>query len=127
ASPGADPLLLCAGRRPAGLHELYRLVQQVLEETPRTSPRVATHLPAHCRIGDREWHGTVLSLSENGCLLRTAEVPGLGTRLDVSFSLPRSGVLRLHSEVPSPPVPPLGLVFNATPPPPPDPSRPHAP
>src|SRR5262249_12426521 len=37
---GADPRIVGAVRRPAGLHELYRLVQQVLEETPRTSPRV---------------------------------------------------------------------------------------
>jgi hypothetical protein len=111
---GADPRIVGAVRRPAGLHELYRLVQQVLEETPRAAPRVATHLPAQCRIGDREWHATVLSLSENGCLLRTAEVPGLGTRLDVSFSLPRSGVLRLDAEIAYQLVPDLGIVFNGT-------------
>ena len=44
----------------------------------------------------------------------TAEVPGLGTRLDVSFSLPRSGVLRLDSEIAYQLVPDLGIVFNGT-------------
>ena len=33
---GADPRIVGAIRRPAGLHEIYRLVQQVLEDTPRT-------------------------------------------------------------------------------------------
>ena len=111
---GADPRIVGAVRRPAGLHELYRLVQQVLEETPRTSPRVATHLPAHCHVGDREWHAAVLSLSENGCLLRSAESPSFGTRLEMSFSLPRTGVLRLDAEIAYQLVPDLGLVFNGT-------------
>src|SRR5262245_55448922 len=111
---GADPRIVGAVRRPAGLHELYRLVQQVLEETPRSSPRVATHQPAQCRVGDRQWHGAVISLSENGCLLRSAEAPGLGTRLEVSFSLPRSGVLRLDAEIAYQLVPDLGIVFNGT-------------
>ena len=42
------------------------------------------------------------------------EVPGLGTRLDVSFSLPRSGVLRLDAEIAYQLVPDLGIVFNGT-------------
>jgi hypothetical protein len=111
---GADPRIVGAVRRPAGLHELYRLVQQVLEDTPRASPRIPTHLPARCRVGDREWASSVLSLSENGCLMRSAEVPVLGTRLDVSFSLPRSGVLRLDAEIAYQLVPDLGVVFNGT-------------
>jgi hypothetical protein len=56
----------------------------------------------------------VLSLSENGCLLRSAEVPSLGTRLDMSFSLPRTGVLHLDAEIAYQLVPDLGLVFNGT-------------
>jgi hypothetical protein len=111
---GADPRIVGAVRRPAGLHELYRLVQQVLEETPRTSPRVATHLAVRCRAGEREWTGAVLSLSENGCLMRAAEAPALGTRLDVSFTLPRAGLLRIDAEIAYQLVPDLGLVFNGT-------------
>jgi hypothetical protein len=111
---GADPRIVGAVRRPAGLHELYRLVQQILEDTPRASPRVPTHLPARCRVGDREWTGAVLSLSENGCLMRSAESPSLGTRLEMSFSLPRAGVLRVDAEIAYQLVPDLGLVFNGT-------------
>ena len=42
---GADQRIVGAIRRPAGMHELYRLIQQVMEETPRSTPRVPTHLP----------------------------------------------------------------------------------
>jgi hypothetical protein len=111
---GADPRIVGAVRRPAGLHELYRLVQQVLEETPRTAPRVPTHLAARCRVGDREWTGAVLSLSENGCLMRAAESPSLGTRLEMGFALPRAGLLRIDAEIAYQLVPDLGLVFNGT-------------
>jgi hypothetical protein len=68
-----DPRVIGALRRPAGLHALYRLIQQVLEELPRSTPRVPTDLPARCRVGSREWGATMLSLSENGCLLRSPE------------------------------------------------------
>jgi len=111
---GADPRIVGAVRRPAGLHELYRLVQQVLEDTPRASPRIPTHLPARCRVGDREWASSVLSLSENGCLMRSPETPTLGTRLEMSFALPRSGVLRIDAEIAYQLVPDLGIVFNGT-------------
>jgi hypothetical protein len=111
---GADPRIVGAVRRPAGLHELYRLVQQVLEETPRTSPRVATHLAARCRANEREWTAAVLSLSENGCLMRSPESPSLGTRLEMGFALPRAGLLRIDAEIAYQLVPDLGLVFNGT-------------
>jgi len=111
---GADPRIVGAVRRPAGLHELYRLVQQVLEDTPRASPRIPTHLPARCRVGDREWASSVLSLSENGCLIRSSEMPTLGTRLEMSFALPRAGVLRIDAEIAYQLVPDLGIVFNGT-------------
>jgi hypothetical protein len=111
---GADPRIVGAVRRPAGLHELYRLVQQILEDTPRSSPRIPTHLPARCRVGDREWAGAVLSLSENGCLMRSPETPSLGTRLEMSFTLPRTGVLRIDAEIAYQLVPDLGIVFNGT-------------
>ena len=88
---GADPRIVGAIRRPAGLHEIYRLVQQVLEDTPRSTPRVPTHLAARCKRDGREWRGAVLSLSENGCLLRSPEPLLLGSRIALGFELPRSG------------------------------------
>ncbi len=112
---GADPRILGAIRRPAGLHELYRLIQQALEPVPRAAPRVATHLPALCRLRDREWRASVLSLSANGCLLRTPEPLDLGSELEVRFELPQVGVIETRAEAAYQLLPDLGLVFNATP------------
>lgn len=111
---GADPRIVGAIRRPAGLHEIYRLVQQVLEDTPRSTPRVPTHLTARCRRDGREWRGAVLSLSENGCLLRSPETLLLGSRLTLGFELPRSGAVEVDAEIAYQLVPDLGVVFNAT-------------
>ena len=111
---GADPRIVGAIRRPAGLHEIYRLVQQVLEDTPRSTPRVPTHLPARCERDGREWRGAVLSLSENGCLLRSPEPLLLGSRIALGFELPRSGKLELDAEIAYQLVPDMGVVFNAT-------------
>jgi hypothetical protein len=111
---GADPRIVGAIRRPAGLHEIYRLVQQVLEDTPRSTPRVPTHLAARCRRDGREWRGAVLSLSENGCLLRSPEPLLLGSRIALGFELPRSGSIEVDAEIAYQLVPDLGVVFNAT-------------
>ena len=105
---------LGALRRPAGMHELYRLVQQVTEDTPRSTPRVPTHLPARCSKDDREWASTLLSLSENGCLMRTPEPLPLGTRLGLSFELPRVGRLAVEAEAAYQLLPDIGLIFHAT-------------
>jgi hypothetical protein len=110
-----DPRILGAVRRPAGLHELYRLIQQALEATPRAAPRIATHLPARCRRGAREWRGAVLSLSENGCLLRSAEPLGLGTEFEIGFELPRVGWVETRAESAYQLPPDTGLVFQQTP------------
>ena len=112
---GADPRILGAVRRPAGLHELYRLIQQGLEERPRSAPRVATNLPARCRLEEREWRASVLSLSENGCLLRTTAPLRLGTELEIAFELPQVGTVETRAESAYQLLPDLGLVFQATP------------
>jgi len=111
---GVDPRIVGAIRRPAGLHEIYRLVQQVLEDTPRSTPRVPTHLAARCRSDGREWRGAVLSLSENGCLLRSPEVLLLGSRIVLGFELPRRGAIEVDAEIAYQLVPDLGVVFHAT-------------
>jgi hypothetical protein len=112
---GADSRIVGAVRRPAGMHELFRLIQQVTEETPRTTPRIATHLMARCRKDGREWSATVLSLSENGCLLRSVEPMLLGSQLEVEFSLPRVGGLQLAAEMAYQLLPDVGLIFHAIP------------
>jgi hypothetical protein len=113
---GADPRVVGAVKRPAGLHDLYRLLQQVFEDTPRSTPRVATRLLARCAEGDRSWESRVLSLSENGCLLRSPEAIALGQRIQLEFSLPGSGQVCLEAEATYQLLPDVGLVFNAVPP-----------
>jgi hypothetical protein len=132
AEPPFDrlPVLLLSGRdarehhdrrvigaisQPAGLHELYRVLQQVLEPCPRGALRVPTNLQATMRGVDREWVGAMLSLSENGCLLRTPEPVPLGSQLELSFELPRSVRIETRAEASYQLNPDLGLVFQSTP------------
>ena len=110
---GADSRVVGALRRPAGVHELYRLVQQISEDTPRSTPRVPVHIPASCRTVDEDCRVVLLSLSENGCLLRTPEPLLLGSELELSFALPRVGSLELGAEVAYQLVPDVGLIFHA--------------
>lgn len=112
---GVDPRIIGAVARPAGLHEIYRLIQQTIEDTPRSTPRVATHLPARCRRGEREWRAAVLSLSENGCLLRTPEPVSLGSEIEISFDLPRTGTIETKAESAYQLLPDTGLIFHRTP------------
>lgn len=112
---GADSRIIGAVRRPAGLHDLYRLVQAALEDTPRSAPRVPTHIPARFRRNGQEWKASVLSLSENGCLLRTPEPVPLGTQVELSFPLPKGGLIVTEAEVAYQLVPDFGLVFHSTP------------
>lgn len=109
---GADSRIVGAVKRPAGLHDLYRLMQQVFEDTPRSTPRIATHLRARCERGARSWDGRVLSLSENGCLIRTPESIPLGQRIRLDLMLPASGPVSLDAEAAYQLLPDVGLVFN---------------
>jgi hypothetical protein len=112
---GVDSRIVGAIARPAGLHELYRLIQEALEDTPRSIPRVTTHLQAYCRRLGREWQSSVLSLSENGCLLRSSEPLPLGSELDIALELPNIGCIETRAETAYQLPPDLGLVFHATP------------
>jgi hypothetical protein len=96
------------------MHELYRLIQEVLEETPRATPRAPTHLQAHCAWDGKEWTGTILSLSESGCLIRSTEPQMLGARFNLRFALPPMGSVELEADVAYQLIPELGLVFHAT-------------
>jgi hypothetical protein len=107
-----DERIVGALPRPAGLHELYRLVQLALEETPRTAARVSTQLPARCRFKGKEWQTRVLSLSETGCLLRSTEPVPLGTHVQISFDLPSSGPIDTRAETAYQMPPDLGLIFH---------------
>ncbi len=110
---GGDPRVVGAVKRPAGLHELYRLMQQVFEDKPRATPRVPTQLRAFCEARGNRWEGRVLSLSENGCLIRSPEAIMLGQRLQLELMFPQSGSIALEAEAAYQLLPDTGLVFSA--------------
>ena len=112
---GMDPRIVGAVRRPAGMQELFRVIQQATEATPRATPRVPTHLPAHCHYDDRDWRVAILSLSEQGCLVRSAETLPLGASVELCFDLPRAEGLRVVAETGYQLLPDLGLLFDEVP------------
>jgi len=114
SAPYEDRRVVGAVPRPAGLHELFRLLQRALESPARNALRIPTNLPVRLRRDGHEWQGAVLSLSENGCLVRTPEPMRLGTELDVAFELPRIGMIETRAESAYTLVADTGLVFQAT-------------
>ncbi len=114
---GSDGRVVGAAKRPAGLHDLYRLFQQIFEDTPRTTPRIATQLRARCAGPDAGFEARVVSLSENGCLLRSPEPILLGQKLALELELPHQEALRVEAEATYQLLPDTGLVFHAVAPP----------
>jgi hypothetical protein len=112
-SEDLDPRVAAAVRPPVGMHDLFRVVQQVLEDRPRTSLRARTELPAVARRSGHEWDSTLVSLSENGCLLRSPEAVPLGTTLQLAFEIPGTGTAHVHAETAYQLLPDLGLVFSS--------------
>lgn len=110
-----DPRVVGIVRRPAGLRELYALLQEALEEHPRAVPRIAASLPARSFRQGIDAPGAILSLSEKGCLLRSAvRLPGDGA-LKVQFSLPSGGWIETWAEPRNRAGRELGLVFDGLP------------
>lgn len=110
-----DERIVAALNRPAGLHDLYRVFQQCFEESPRSTPRVSTNLKVRCLHQGRAWGAAVLSLSENGCLMRSPERVPLGSRISLTLQLPRIGSVEVEAESAYQIVPDLGLVFSSIP------------
>jgi hypothetical protein len=81
--------------RPAGFHDLYRLVQTALEPNPRATPRVSTSIQARVRDNGSDAVAHVVSLSRGGCLLRRDNPPDPGEEIALEFELPRCGTLQL--------------------------------
>ena len=112
-APRDDDRFVGAVKRPAGLHDLYRLMQQVFEDVPRATPRVATQLRAQCRAQGSQWEGRVLSLSENGCLIRSSEAILLGQRIALDLELPGEAPIEVEAEATYQLLPDTGLVFSS--------------
>jgi hypothetical protein len=83
-----DPRVLGSVKRPAGLHELYRLIQAALEEQPRSVPRAPCSLNARGTREDAHWDLVVQSLSESGCLVTGSELPTIDTALELEIEMP---------------------------------------
>ena len=113
AVPQGDARIVALMKPPVGMHDLYRVLQQVLEDQPRTTLRVRTQLDAVCRRSGHEWNATILSLSENGCLLESPEPVPLGTAVQLAFELAGSGTVHVHAETAYQLLPNLGLVFSS--------------
>jgi len=107
-----DPRVVGAIVRPAGLHDLYRVIQQVCEDTPRTIPRVETQLPVHCSRNGDEFDGALISLSENGGLMRCERDLPLGASFQMQLDLPNVGPLAVRAEAAYQLMPNLGIVFS---------------
>jgi len=93
-----DPRVIGVVRPPAGLLDLYPLLQDALEAHPRAVPRIPTALPARSLREGVDTPGAILSLSEKGCLLRSASsLPGFGS-LHLQFMLPDGGPIYTGAE-----------------------------
>lgn len=96
ARPG-EPDVVATLRRPAELGDLYRALQLALETHPRRVPRAALTLPARCASGSEDFPGAIVSLSEGGCLLRSARPPASRRRLRLYFPLPERGLVEVSA------------------------------
>ena len=101
-----------AVKRPAGLHDLYQLLQQLFEDAPRSTPRIATQLRARLESGGQHWQGRVLSLSENGCLIRSPGAMLLGQQIRLEIALPETAPIAIEAEAAYQLLPDTGLVFH---------------
>lgn len=98
--------------RPAGFHDLYRLVQTALEPNPRATPRVQTSIPARIRGASSSDAAQVVSLSRGGCLLRRENPPSPGEEIAFEFELPRCGTLEIVGRTVYRRASEVGLVFR---------------
>jgi hypothetical protein len=85
--------------RPAGLTDLYPLIQKALEEHPRRAARAATQLPARCTRADRRWMGAIVSLSSAGCLFKTRSEMSPELDFNLLFPLPRGRMISTRARV----------------------------
>jgi hypothetical protein len=98
--------------RPAGFHDLYRLVQAALEANPRATPRVPTSIRARVRGAGSDAEAQVVSLSRGGCLLRRENPPDPGDEVALEFELPRCGTLQITGRTVYRRAGEAGLVFR---------------
>jgi hypothetical protein len=93
-----DPRVVGVVRPPATIRELYPLLQIALEAHPRAAARVPAVLAARSFRHGIDAPGAIVTLSEGGCLLRSAAgLPGSGA-LQLQFTLPNGGMVHTRAE-----------------------------
>lgn len=107
--------LLGAVKRRARLSDLYRLLQEHLEEQPRSVPRVGDTLPARATRGVEAWTGAIRSISEKGCFLQSSAPLRSGSRVELCFPLARRGLVQLPAQPSYQNAEGTGLVFDGLP------------
>ena len=108
-----DPRVVGTVRRPAGLHEISRLLQLSLESHPRAIPRVPVDLAAHAQSADGDqWDLRVRSLSQNGCLVTGPKLPPLATALTMRIEMPWGERITVPADVAYERREERGLVFH---------------
>jgi hypothetical protein len=108
-----DPRAVGRIKRPAKLHEIYRLLQLALEPQPRAVPRVDTDLAAHAQSANGDqWDLRVESLSESGCLVTGPKLPTLETALTMRIEMPWGERITLPADVAYERREQVGLVFH---------------
>jgi hypothetical protein len=85
-----DSRIIGQVERPAELAQLYPIIQQSLERTPRRNPRAETLIPARCTRADHRWIGNVVSLSQGGCRFLSDAAVESGEQMNLEFDLPSS-------------------------------------
>jgi uncharacterized protein (TIGR02266 family) len=80
---------------------LLNLVHAVVGTRPcrRAHLRVNVGLEVDCRCGDRHETARAVNLSEGGMFLAMTTLPEAGTDMELCFSLPGSGAMKLASRV----------------------------
>jgi hypothetical protein len=110
---GDDPRVVGTVKRPAGLHELYRLLQLSLESHPRALPRVECDLAAHAQAANGDQYDLrVESLSANGCLVTGPKLPPLETALTIRIEMPWGERITVPGDVAYERREQRGLVFH---------------
>lgn len=97
APPPEDPCVVDVLRSPARFCSLYVALQTALEADPRRFPRVTTARSARSVAGDQICIGSIVSLSEGGCLFRShVELP-TKPEIRLYFSLPGNQMLTVRA------------------------------
>ena len=108
-----DPRTVGRIKRPAKLHEIYRLLQLALEPVPRAVPRVETDLAAHAQSANGDQFDLrVESLSEIGCLVSGPKLPMLETALTMRIEMPWGERITVPADVAYERREQVGLVFH---------------